>query len=51
MASILSEFVRICRSRLKCNYLQNKKFFGNFLFHLENLLQILNILEKGDRDT
>ena len=38
--------VRIWSSLFKCNYLKNKKIFLNFLFHLWNLHQILNIFKK-----
>ena len=46
MTSILFGIVRICCSMFKCNYLKNKKHFLEFLFHLWNLHQILNIFEK-----
>ena len=36
----------MCSSLFKCNYLKNKTVFRNFLFHLWNLHQILNTLEK-----
>ena len=38
--------MRICPSRLKCNYLKIKKLFCNFSFHLWNLHQILNISKE-----
>ena len=38
--------MRICSSLFKCNYLKNKTLFLNFLTHLWNLHQILNIFEK-----
>ena len=38
--------MRICRSLFKSSYLKNKKHFLNFLFHLWNLHQILNIFKK-----
>ena len=44
--NILFRIVRICRSLLKSSYLKNKKHFLNFLFHLWNLHQILNIFKK-----
>ena len=46
MASILFGIVRICGSLLKWNYLTNKNVFLNFLFHLLNIRQFLNIFEK-----
>ena len=46
MTSILVRIVRICSSILKCNYLKNEKHFLDFLSHLWNLHQILNIFEK-----
>ena len=36
----------ICSFLFKCNYLKNGKVFLNFLFHLWNLHQILNIFGK-----
>ena len=44
--SILFRIERICRSQFKCNYRKNKKLFLDFLFHLWNLHQILNISKK-----
>ena len=38
--------MRICCSLFKCNYLKKEQPFLNFLFHLWNLRQILNIFEK-----
>ena len=35
-----------CSSLFKCKYLRNGKVFLNFLFHLWNLHQILNIFKK-----
>ena len=46
MTSILFAIVRISSSLFKCNYIKNKKLFIDFLFHLWNLHQILNIFEK-----
>ena len=46
MTIILFKIVRICRPRFKCKYLENQQFFNNFLLHLWNLHQILNILKK-----
>ena len=46
MASILFNIARICNSQFKCKYLKNEKIFLNFLFHVWNLHQILNILKK-----
>ena len=46
ITSILFRFVRICPSLFKSGYLQNKKHFLRFLFHLWNLHQILNIFKK-----
>ena len=43
---ILFRIVRICRSLFKSSSLQNKKYFPGFLFHLWNLHQISNILQK-----
>ena len=38
--------MRICCSLFKWKYLKNQKLFINFLFHLWNLHEILNIFEK-----
>ena len=38
--------VPICRSLFKCSCVKNKKLFLNFLFHLWNLHQILNIFKE-----
>ena len=46
MASILFKIVRTCNSQFKCNYLKSEKLCLDFLFHLWNLHQILNILKK-----
>ena len=46
MTSILFGIVTICSSLFKCSFLKNEKLFLNFLFHLWNLHQILNIFEK-----
>ena len=46
MPSILFGIVRIWSSLFKCIYLENRKYFLNFLFHLWNLYQILSILKK-----
>ena len=46
VASILFLVVRICSSLFKCNYLENKKLFLHFVFHLWSLHQIFNIFEK-----
>ena len=46
MASILFKVVRICNSQFKSNYLKSDKLFLNFLFHLLNLHQFLNIFKK-----
>ena len=46
MTNILFGVVRICRLRLKCNYLENEKFFLIVLFHFWILHQILNLLKK-----
>ena len=46
MTSTIFGIVRICNSLFKCNYLKNENLFLNFLFHLWNLHQILNIFEK-----
>ena len=40
--------VRICSYLFKCIYLKNEKPYLNFLFHLWNLHQILNIFERKD---
>ena len=46
ITSILFQIVRNCRSLFKSSYLENKKHFLGFLFHLWNLHQILNIFKK-----
>ena len=46
ITSILFRMVRICRSLLKSSSPKNKKHFLEFLFHLWNLHQILNIFQK-----
>ena len=46
ITSILFRFVRIYRSQFKSNYLKNKRYFLDFLFHLWNLHQTLNIFKK-----
>ena len=46
MKTIPLGILRICSSLLKCHYLKNEKLFRNFLFHLCNLHQILNIFQK-----
>ena len=46
ITSILFRIVRICRSLFKSISLKNKKHFLGFLFHLWNLHQISNILQK-----
>ena len=46
ITSILFRFVRICRSQFKSNYLKDKRYFLDFLFHLWNLHQTLNIFKK-----
>ena len=46
ITSILFRIVRICRSLLKSSSLKKKKHFLEFLFHLRNLHQILNIFQK-----
>ena len=46
MTSILFRIVRICCLRFKCNYFSTQKLFQILLFHVWNLHQILNILEK-----
>ena len=46
ITSILFLIVRNCRSLFKSSYLENKKHFLRFLFHLWNLHQILNIFKK-----
>ena len=43
---ILFRIVRIFRSLFKSSSLKNKKYFPGFLFHLWNLHQISNILQK-----
>ena len=45
MKSILFVIVRTYGKQFKCNYLKNKKLFLDFLLHLKNLYQILNILK------
>ena len=46
ITSILFGIVRILRSLFKSSSLKNKKHFLGFLFHLWNLHQIWNILQK-----
>ena len=46
--SILFWSVGICRSLLKCNYLDKKKYFLSFFFHSWKLHQILNIFKKTE---
>ena len=46
ITSILFRIVRICRSLLNSSSLKKKKHFLEFLFHLWNLHQILNIFQK-----
>ena len=46
MTSILFGIVRISSSLFKCNYLKNEKLFPNFLLHLWNLHQTLNVFEE-----
>ena len=46
MAGIVFGIVRICSSLFKRNFLQNKKHFLNFLFHLCELHENLSIFEK-----
>ena len=46
MASILFNIARIFNSQFKCKYVKNEKLFLNFLLHVWNLHQILNILKK-----
>ena len=46
ITSILFPIVRICRSLFKSSSLKKKKHFLEFLFHLWNLHQISNILQK-----
>ena len=46
ITGILLRIVRICRSPFKSSYVENKKHFLSFLFHLWNLYQILNIFKK-----
>ena len=46
MASILFKIVRICNSQFKYNYVKKEKIFLNFLHHIWNLLQILNIFKE-----
>ena len=46
MTSILLGIVRICSSLFKDSYFKNEKPFLNFLFHLGNIRQILNLFEK-----
>ena len=43
---ILFRIVRIFRSLFKSSSLKNKKYFPGFLFHLWNLHQLSNILQK-----
>ena len=46
MTGIPFRIIRICGSRFKCNYLQNKNLFLNFLFHFWKLHQILIIFKN-----
>ena len=46
ITSILIRIVRVCRSLLESNYLNNKKYSLRFLFHLWNLKKILNTFKK-----
>ena len=46
MTSILLGIVRICSSLFKGSYFKKEKPFLNFLFHLGNIRQILNLFEK-----
>ena len=46
MTSILFRIVRICCLQFKCNYFSTQKLFQILFFHVWNLHQILNILEK-----
>ena len=46
ITSLLFRIVRICCSLMKCNYLNNKKKFLSFLFHLWNFHQISNNFKK-----
>ena len=46
MRNSLFKIAIICNSQFKCNYLKNGKLFLNFLLHLWNLHQILNILKE-----
>ena len=46
MTSILFRIKRICSSQFKCNYIQNKDFSANFLFHFSNLHQHFNIFKQ-----
>ena len=45
MANILFKIVRMCHSKLKCNYLKNEKLFLNFLLH-QKMLVIANVVPK-----
>ena len=47
MKSTIFGIVRICSSQLKCNYLEKKNVFLNFLFHFWNLHQFLNTTSKN----
>ena len=46
ITSNLIRIVRVCRSLLESNYLNNKKYSLRFLFHLWNLKKILNTFKK-----
>ena len=46
ITSIILKVMRISLSLFECNSVRNKKLFLNFLFHLCNLHQILNILKE-----
>ena len=46
ITSILIRIMRVCRSLLESNYLNNKKYSLRFLFHLWNLKKILNTFKK-----
>ena len=46
MRTIPLGILGICSCPVKCKYLKNKKLFVNFIFHLWNLHEILNIFEK-----
>ena len=46
MTSIIFVIVRTCSNQFRWNYLKNKRNLPNFLVHLWNLYQILNILKR-----